>query len=220
MGNEYYSTGQKTVSFQSETISEHYASGYVLTRLGKGIMNQTRSLRIDLERFSLNSENRRILRRTEGLEMTTATLPYEDYSWEIHKLGKDYYERKFGPGTISASKIKEMFVDDAKSNMNFVLKFESESKTLGYVLCYENGDMLHYAYPFYDLDVEISNSGMGMMIRGIEYAKDSGKKYVYLGSVTDEASKYKLQFEGLEWWDGGGWNGDLDWLKDEIQNSA
>src|SRR5687768_4946503 len=116
--NYYLKTDQQTVEFTPDVITEMYNKGYVLTRLGKGIMDQTRSLRIDLSKFELTSENRRILRKVESLMLKVENLPLKDYSWEIHKMGKDFYSSKFGDDTMSAAKIKEMFQEQEKSNLN------------------------------------------------------------------------------------------------------
>lgn len=205
----YFKTAEKIVDFDNEQeVSSAYDTGFVFTRLSKGVMNQTRSLRLDLSKFELTSENKRILRKTESLKSYYEQLPLQNYSWEIHKLGKDYYERKFGIGVMSASKIKDMFVNPEDNNMNGVFRYETENRQkindkgfLGFALCYKNSNLLHYAYPFYELESEISNLGMGMMLHAIMWAKEQGLRYVYLGSVVEQASKYKLQFEGLEWWD-------------------
>lgn len=228
--SEYFSTDQKTITsigegfnLDSNEVNEEYNSGYVLTRLGKGIMNQTRSLRIDLSKFELTSENRRILKKTEGLEAEFKNLPIDNYSWEIHKLGKDFYSRKFGDDTMSASKIKELFTDMEKSNMNSVFEYTLESServsvNVGYCLTYSNHEIIHYAYPFYNLDFDFPNLGLGMMLRAINWAKENGKQYIYLGSVTDSSAKYKLQFEGLEWFDTDRkeWSSDVNKLKELI----
>lgn len=201
--------------FSDTHITELYAKGYVFTRVEKGIVNQTRSLRINLSNFELNSENRRILKKNDNLTLEYFKLPYKDYSWEIHKLGKDFYSIKFGDGTMSAAKIKELFTEIHKSNMNGFFKY-TLNKTIGYALLYTNLEILHYAYPFYDLQLPKElNIGMGMMLKAILWAKENNKQYVYLGSATDSKSKYKLQFEGLEWFntDTSEWETDLEKLK-------
>lgn len=213
----YLIQDQQTISDFSEiSVSEMYNKGYVFTRLGKGVMTKTRSLRIDLSKFELNSENRRILKKNENLVAEFLKLPLENYSWEIHNLGKNFYSEKFGDMTMSASKIKEMFTDLDKSNMSSAFQFSIDKKNVGYCLCYSNSEILHYAYPFYDLE---QNLGMAMMTNAINYAVSTGLKYVYLGSVTDQTSLYKLQFEGLEWFDleSDSWNTDLQFLKNLIK---
>lgn len=228
--SQYFSTNQiEIISFNPEEITKAYDNGYVFTRLGKGIMQQTRSLRINVSKFKLNSENRRIIRKTEGLKFTYKKLPLHDYSWEIHKMGKDFYERfrtkderektnsiqssesKVKNPIMSASKIREMFNDMGKSNMNGVFIYEDtrfktkDTKPIGYCLLYQNQSILHYAYPFYELTDNslpvMANLGMGMMVRAVNWVFEQNKSHVYLGSVFTKASKYKLQFEGLEWFD-------------------
>jgi arginyl-tRNA--protein-N-Asp/Glu arginylyltransferase len=53
------------------------------------------------------------------------------------------------------------------------------------------------------------------LINAINWSKENNKEYIYLGSVTDSKSKYKLQFEGLEWFntDTQLWETDLEKLK-------
>jgi arginyl-tRNA--protein-N-Asp/Glu arginylyltransferase len=231
MATEYFSTGEKTL--QNPTISEislHYDQGFVFTRVAKGHMNQTRSLRIDLAKFSLTSENRRILRKSENLSMTVNQLPLTNYTWEIHKLGKDFYTTKFGDNVMSANKIKEMFNDMGKSNMNYVFSYQRSASSnqlnqspIGYCLAYINKEIVHYAYPFYDLDIAKELPlGIGMMTKAINWAKENGRKYIYLGSVTTPESKYKLQFEGLEWYDTdkNEWSTDIEDLKRNLLKTA
>ena len=121
-------------------------------------------------------------------------------------MAKDFYEIKFGKDVFSANKIKELLT--TQHNFNLLLTY-----TDGYCICYQNGEILHYSYPFYNLKSKISNLGMSMMLKAIIYAKDSGKKYIYLGSAQRPTDTYKLQFEGMEWFDGKEWSEDLEELK-------
>jgi arginyl-tRNA--protein-N-Asp/Glu arginylyltransferase len=211
---EYLHFNEKIISdFSQEYISRMYDSGYVFTRIGKGVMHETRSVRIDLSKFSLSSENRRILKKIDGLDLSVKTLPLKDYDWNIGKVAKDFYEKKFGKGIFSAQKIKEILTSE-KSNFNTLLEYRLNDVVVGNTICYQSKDILHYSYPFYNLEsVEMRDIGLGMMIQGIEYAKNSGKKYVYLGSLQRPGDKYKLQFEGLEWWDGKMWQNDIEKVK-------
>ncbi|MBU0660836.1 hypothetical protein KKG22_01495 [Patescibacteria group bacterium] len=226
--------------FSAKNITEKYNEGYYFGRIGKGIMTQTRLLRIDLEQFELSSENRRILRKTEDIVMKIKDIPYTDYHWSLGKMGKDFYDKKFGIGTFSANKMKEVLSNTNKTNFNrlFVYRItedglaaefchchidtdpdaieETKSLPVGYTICYENENILHYSYPFYNLEFPNKNIGMGMMIRAIEYAKKQGKHYMYVGSVQRPTDHYKLQFAGLEWFDGAQWQTNLDVLKEIV----
>ncbi len=239
----YLSWNQQTITdLSNKNINALYNEGYVFTRLGKGVMNQTRSVRVDLSKFKLSSENKRILKKTEGLKLETAPLPYTEYDWTIGKMGKDFYEKKFAlnqtlrvGSVFTANKIKELMTDEAKSNFNLLLSFSvipaqagiqtttrldsrlhGNDKALGFVICRASDEILHYCYPFYDLDNAPKDTGLGMMTRAIVWAKENGKKYVYLGSFSRPTDTYKLQFEGIEWFDGKNWSKNINSLKNAL----
>lgn len=188
-------------------MTSFYDQGFVFTRIDKGVMNQTRSVRIDLKKFELTSENRRILRKGEGVSLEKFVIPYSEYSWEIGKTAKDFYDKKAG-GAFSANKIKELIT--TVHNFNVLLSFSG----LGYAICYENTSILHYCYPFYDLGKSQKDTGLIMMTKAISDAKNRGLSYVYLGSLQRPSDTYKLQFAGVEWFDGKEWSGDLEGAKD------
>ncbi len=218
----YLAWDEKNVADFSDTnINNLYDQGYVFTRLGKGKMQQTRSIRVDLEQFELSSENRRVLKKVEQLKLSTAPLPYGGYHWSIGKLAKDFYETKFGAGIFSAQKIKELITSAEKSNFNRLLFFNSTEQSIGYCIARETNELLHYCYPFYELrtpNSELTNVGIGMMTMAITWAKAQGKKYVYLGSAQRPSDTYKLQFAGVEWFDNTTWIKNIDQLKAILTN--
>src|SRR3989344_9161354 len=156
----YLTWNEKTVTDFSDTnIERMYATGYVFTRKGKGVIQQTRSLRVDLHKFELSSENRRVLARTSKLGIRNYELwdGSFKYDWQIGKMAKDFYN-KFGVKTFSANKIKELLTDKSKSNFNTLLEYRGQTsheedwpRGLGYAICYQSKNILHYAYPFYSL---------------------------------------------------------------------
>lgn len=209
---------QIITDFTDKNVSALYDTGYLFTRIGKGVMHQTRSVRVDLSKFQLTSENRRILKKTGGLSLSARSLPLAEYDFAIGKLAKDFYEEKFGPGIMSAQKIKEILVDPSKSNFNSLFAYNMSGKTVGYAICYANKNILHYSYPFYDLAAAPKDAGLGMMIRAIISAKDTGTRYAYLGSLQRPSDTYKLQFEGLEWFGGKKWSSDENQVREILQS--
>jgi arginyl-tRNA--protein-N-Asp/Glu arginylyltransferase len=133
-------------------------------------------------------------------------------------MAKDFYTEKFGDGTFSANKAKELLTTKHNFNRLFVYSIEQEKiKEVGYSIALETNKIVHYSYPFYELrtlNSELKNLGMGMMLQAILYAQDAGKKYIYLGSFQRSGDVYKLQFEGLEWFDGERWSNNLNILKE------
>lgn len=211
----YLNWDTQTISDLSPaSIEAMYDRGYIMTRIGKGIMNKTRSFRIDLRRFEASSENRRVLRKAQGLALTVHPIPYMDYSWKIGKLAKDFYE-KFGDHVFTANKTKEILTDKDKTNYNrlFVFSDMTQPSAVGFVVAVETPHMVHYSYPFYVEDPRESSRGLGMMTMAIQWAKDHGKDYIYLGSLSRPTDTYKLQFKGGEWFDGETWSADLEPLK-------
>ncbi len=216
---DYLHWNEKTITdFSDKNICEMYEKGYVFTRIKKGVMHQTRSLRIDLKQFELSSENRRILKKTADILLKTNTIPFFDYNYSIGKLAKDFYEDKFGSGIMSAQKIKEMLTDREKSNFNTLLTYfknitSEQIENIGYTICFANTKIFHYSYPFYDVKRSSNDMGMGMMLKAILYAHESKIDYIYLGSLQRPNDIYKLQFSGLEWFDENKWSTDLDKAK-------
>ncbi len=208
---------QTITDFSPENINKMFVDGYAFTRLGRGVMQQTRSVRIDLRKFALSSENRRILKKNEGFAMRYTHLPFpvNPYDFRIGKLAKDFYSTKFGNGIMSAQKIKEMLTDVTKSNFNTLISFTKDNATLGYAITYVDkiSRLMHYSYPFYDLMKSPKDMGLGMMTAAIDQAKRDGLEYIYLGSLQNRSSLYKLQFEGLEWFDGKTWQTDVETIK-------
>jgi leucyl-tRNA---protein transferase len=211
---------ERILDFRDGEIERMYNQGFVFTRLGKGVMQQTRSLRIDLKRFSLSSENRRVLKKVEGLEISAESLPLPSYDWRIGKMAKFFYE-KFGEKTFSANKVKELLTDREKSNFNVLLSYSPgvPGAKLGYTICYAGEKFIHYSYPFYSLDLNYAKDmGLGMMTMAIMLAQEEGDRYCYLGSASRASDTYKLQFSGLEWFDGKAWRDDYKGLKEILRS--
>jgi arginyl-tRNA--protein-N-Asp/Glu arginylyltransferase len=219
----YIDFGTKEVAPRNnEAVIDAYNQGFVFTRTELGHMTRVRSLRVRLSEFLESSENRRILRKYQHT-LSIAKVPYPGYNWEIHKMGKDFYDTKFGKDTFSANKIKELFTSQ-DTNFGSILTFVSETgMPEGYCIVNksisESSKILHYAYPFYRLDLINSSFGIFMMTRTIQYCKNEGFDYIYLGSVHEPSSLYKLQFKGLEWFDEKTltWKQDLDALKARVR---
>lgn len=220
---QYQNFGEQSVDPNDFKASiEAYSQGFVFTRTEKGHMEKVRSVRVDLEKFSETSENRRILRKYDH-EVRFDAVPFDHYSWQIHKLGKDFYETKFGSDTFSANKIKELFTTN-EFNFNNILSFELNGVSDGYCITYlaeEEIKILHYAYPFYNLELIDTNFGIYMMTKTLSELKAKGFKYSYLGSAHDVRAIYKLQFEGVEWFDetSNEWVQDVSRLKKLLRNS-
>jgi arginyl-tRNA--protein-N-Asp/Glu arginylyltransferase len=204
---KYLHWDHKTITdFSESTIADLYNRGYVFTRIGKGVMQQTRSVRI--------------LKKVTSLSLRVTHLPTVEYDWNIGKLAKDFYALKFGPDIMSAQKIKEMLTVAEKSNFNALLTYSENGTDVSYTISHLSSALLHYSYPFYNAEQAAKDTGLGMMILAIQYAKEAGLNYIYLGSLQRPTDTYKLQFEGLEWFDGTTWKTDIEEVKNILRTAS
>lgn len=184
-------------------IERKYDEGYVLTRLGKTIMRQVRSVRVPLKQFQLSSENRRLIKNFPHVALRHIPRNAFSYHWKIGKMAKDFYAR-FGTRVFSANKIKELCTSPS-SPLHAVLEYRDDrGMPVGYCLIFETSTLVHYAYPFYDI-ARKDPIGMVMMTKALVWAQEQGKRSMYLGSIQNEKSLYKFQFKGVEWFDGKQW---------------
>ncbi len=220
--SKYLSWAEEKIDLENTSLVENsYNKGFVATRLGKGVMQKTRSVRIDLNKFSLSSENRRILKKTENLWIEMMVLPSEKYDFKVGKMAKDFYDQKSGKGTFSVQKIKEIITDKENGSFNRMInlyqrKDDGENIEIGHAICLETPNIIHYSYPFYDIEIAPKDSGLSMMLKTILYAKENKKKYFYIGSLQRTSDKYKLQFSGLEWFNGKSWTDNLELAKNTL----
>jgi arginyl-tRNA--protein-N-Asp/Glu arginylyltransferase len=208
-----------------DDIDKIFDMGFLPSRSKLNLFYLARSIRVNLSKLEPSSENRRILRKTEYLNLEVKDLKEFDYDYTMGKLGKDFYEKRFGKGVMSAFRIKWLFTSGSCSHV-LVYKDPSASSgqcgdmIVGYCPVVKTDKLMHYAYPFYDVRYFEKNAGMGMMLKAILHAKESGLDYVYLGTCYTEKSLYKTQFEGVEYFTGFSWSDDIEKLKELIRSGV
>jgi len=200
-----------------DTYAEILAKGFVPTRLEVGYFQLARATRVDLSQFEMSSENRRIARKTENLTLELKSLSDFPYTWEIGAFAKRFYETKFGKGKMSAQKMKWIFTSGAFSDVFIYSAKAVANGSIGYCPILLDKTAIYYAYPFYDLEYKNNNIGIGMMLKAIQYAKEAGKKYIYLGTCYTPSALYKTQFKGFEWFNGKAWSSDIKQLKSLVR---
>jgi leucyl-tRNA---protein transferase len=176
-----------------------------------------RSIRVDLNKFELSSENRRIINKTGFIDFKLLKLSDFPFDYKIQKFCKDYFDNRFGKGKMSAQAIKRIFTS-SWNNMVYVVtdNTKPDSQPIGYATMYHDEKCEHYAYPFYDLEYFKTNIGARMILNAVINAKENGKQYIYLGTIYEKSALYKTEFKGVQWWDGNNWSDDIQLLKDKI----
>jgi arginyl-tRNA--protein-N-Asp/Glu arginylyltransferase len=104
-------------------------------------------------------------------------------------------------------------------NYIFVWKDKKTQKEVGFVVCFISPSLLQYAHAFYDLDYLERSLGARMILEAVQWAKQNGRSYAYLGTCYDRNSLYKTEFKGVEFFNGFAWSSNLEELKSLIDRS-
>jgi arginyl-tRNA--protein-N-Asp/Glu arginylyltransferase len=179
-----------------------------------------RNLRIELSRYRATSENRRILRKGEGIEM--ALLGRGEFVFDADRRAawKRYADRRFGQGVMSWERLDGLL---ESRQVTHLLEFRDRSSgcELGTVLLYlEEPRLAYYCYAFYDLDHSERSLGLIMMTRAVEFFAGRGVRHLHVGTCYAERSLYKTQFSGLEFFNGARWSSDIEELKYLLRREA
>lgn len=173
-----------------------------------------RSLRVDLHRFSDSSENRRVHRKIEPLEIKMEILPKElilNEDKEFITFCENYVAARIG----EAMTPERLHYILGLTSGTHIFRFTRENRVVGYVLAVVTDELVHYWFSFFDLELMRSHSlGKWMMWSVIRWAGTAGKESVYLGTAYGDKALYKVRdHKGLAFFDGTGWKEDMDLLK-------
>jgi len=172
-----------------------------------------RQVRVELGRFKASSENRRILRKGEGIEMRVVAREDFDYTPERRAFFKDYADKKFGKDVMGFERLDALFAAPIISDL-MVFTESKSGREVGVATLYVEGNALaYYYYAFYDLACAKSSLGMFMMTTAAQWFAERGVKYLYLGTCYSANALYKTQFSGVQFFNGFRWSDDLEELK-------
>ena len=172
-----------------------------------------RQVRVCLDQFQPSSENRRILRKGEGLRVELLTRRRFKYTAARREFCKGYADIKFGKDSMTAERLDNLFASPLITHLLVYTDTETE-KEVGLAMVYcEARSLAFYYYAFYDLNYFQRNLGMFMMTSAVNLFAGRGLKHIYLGSCYSRNALYKTQFAGAEFFNGHRWSRDLKELK-------
>lgn len=212
------------VKENDDELNDIYTKGFLPytgnTQIEGDIFYLARSLRVNSENFDDTSENRRVNRIIEELNIELTVHKKADFNLETPEFKifcESYINERIGEDHMSIERWNFIL---SKSTGTHLFEFKSGDKILGYVLALITDEIVHYWFAFFDTEYMRSHSlGKWMMWRVIKWAKENNKKYTYLGTAYKPAALYKIRdHKGLEYWDGSNWNTDIKQLKDWCQN--
>lgn len=196
---------------EGDSLEKIYEIGFLPMRNLPGVYYLSRSLRVNLADFELTSENRRILKKTEGFESKLISLNEFDYAPRVQKMCKDYANQRLG-GIFSSASIKSIFSGKVYSHI-FVFRNNHDNEEVGYAVVRITDRIIQYAHSFYDLKYLSENLGARMMLEAVVWAKDNNKDKIYLGTCYEKNSLYKTEYKGVEFYNGFGWSNNQEELK-------
>jgi hypothetical protein len=195
---------QKESSDQLENI---YGQGFLPFRNNQDIFYLSRSSRSIVDKYELSSENKRIINKTENFSFEIISNKDFEYSPKIQKTCKEWSKSK--GWKISTVSIKKLFTG---SYFNLALTAKLDSTHAGYSVIHQEASFLHWAYVFIDPEFDKSGLAIRMGLEVIKYAKETGAKYVYLGTCYGN-NNYKRNYPGFEYFEGPGWSSNMEKLK-------
>ena len=186
----------------------------------KEIYYLARSIRVNLKDYERLSENNRVIKNAEN----KYNIEFTSYDKNDINLGDvfidfciSFSKERFSNNSLTKQRV-ELILN--RKNLNKIYTFSIDKKVVGYVLGYENDNIIHYWFSFYDTTyLKEFPLGKYMMEHLVYYAKEKQKKYIYLGTCYGKKALYKVRdFKGIEFYNGNEWINDLKILKNKCKS--
>ncbi len=176
---------------------ENYQSGLLPQRNKKDLYYRQSSCRSRLANFSLSSENRRILSKTQHFSFQLLPLKNFTLTPAIQKeiiLWTKKLDWNFPPSSIKTVFNKHIF--------NYLYLWQNANRqTVAYSLCYFSDSISHIAYVFYQPNLAHLNLPIRLTLQVIIDSQAKNLNFCYLGRFSRENGYYKRNMPGFETYD-------------------
>lgn len=200
-----------------ETPADIFNAGFLPSSRRLDRFYLCRHVRVRLPDFRPSSENRRILRKGEGIKFELVPRADFDYTAQRRESYKTYADIRFGKDVMSYERLDALFGAPIISHLLQFTEVKTGAEVGVATLYLEASELAYYYYAFYDLNYNARNLGMFMMTSAANLFAERGCKYLYLGTCYSANALYKTQFAGAEFFTGFHWSANLDELKFIIQ---
>jgi hypothetical protein len=195
-----------------ETPADLFNAGFLPSSRNLDRFYLCRQVRVNLEKFQPSSENRRILRKGDGI--TTSLVPRAEFDFNDarREFCQRYADARFGPKVMSLERLESLFNSPITSH---VLRFcDATGAEIGLATLYlQHPALAYYYYAFYDTEHAVRSLGMMMMTSAVTILAAGDYRLLYLGSCYSANALYKTQFLGAEFFNGFRWSDNLEELK-------
>jgi hypothetical protein len=196
-----------------ETPADLFAAGFLPSNRQLDRYYLCRQVRVPLAGFQPSSENRRILRKGEGLSATLLPRAAFTLTDARREFCRRFTHERFGEAGKSAEWVQTLFDTPVTTH---VLHFTDTATgtDAGLVTLHLQAPRLaYYSYAFSDLAHPNRSLGMCMMTKAVELLAGQGFAHLYSGTCYTEGALYKTQFPECEFFNGHAWSADLAELK-------
>lgn len=202
-----------------EAPADLFNAGFLPGARGLDQFCLCRILRVELAKFSLSSENRRILRKGEGITMRLVPRAEFDFSAARQEFFLKYAEARYGTGVMPAERLELLFNSPLATHL--MVFNDAAGAEIGVVLLYlEAPRVAFYRYSFFNLNYPNRSLGLFLMTTAVNYFQEQKFTHIYLGTCYSERALYKTQFAGVEFFNGFRWSQNLDELKHLVRRDA
>ena len=169
-----------------------------------------RQVRVPLDKFRPNSENRRILRKGGGI--AAEILPLEAFRATPERVDLCLEEaRARWSSPPSRERIEGIFRPPYTTHV--AVFRDPDGAEAGYVALLVDGDAAFYSNAFPRPGHPFGSLGMFLMTETVRLLAERGLAHVHLGTCYSRSALYKTAFDGVEFYDGLRWSGRMDSLK-------
>lgn len=198
----------------TETPADLLAAGFLPSTPDLRRFYLCRHTRVDLARFTLSSENRRILRKGEGLELSLLSAADGALTPERRAFCQHYAAAKFGPDGMADARLERLFGSAITTHVLRATDPARGGAEVGLVTLHlEEPRAAFYSYAFYDLAHANRSLGLWLMTSAVALLARRGVAHLYLGTCYAGNALYKAQFAGFEFFNGVRWSADLAELR-------
>lgn len=196
-----------------ETPADLFHAGFLPSSRQLDRFYLCRHIRLALGKFTPSSENRRILRKGEGVAASLVPRAEFEFTAPRRKFCKRYTDAKFGASGMSDARLDSLFHSPVTTHV-LVFTEVATGAEVGLATLYIEGErMAFYYYAFYDLAHANRSLGLFMMTTAARLFAERGCQHLYLGSCYSDRALYKTQFAGFEFFSGARWSENLEELK-------
>lgn len=197
-----------------DRVADFYDKGFLPYSANPAIQGRfymARSARIDLQKFELTSENRRIDKRFDNIfSVRELSLEEARADARMRALFLTYFEARHGKEVMPPERFDAILSSPLPLR---VVSYEKDGVLIAAVLEVADESFGHFWFSAYDLSYTNQSLGMWLMLNAARGAQKAGRTHYYLGTVYGAKALYKTNLEPLEFWDGSTWSTDLAQLK-------